>query len=103
MALPAAAGFVHGADKADLASVGEFDDARLAMQKAADTVGGHSHRLPMLVQKSIEPAIPVAVQERFCFQTTLVPAADHLRFPQLGHLEVIRMDIHVADDLHVGD
>ena len=103
MALPPATGFVHRTDKAKLASISQFDDASLAVQKTADAIRRHTHRLAMLHQEGIQAAIAFTVEQRFSLQPLFVPAANHLGFAQLGDFEVVRMDIHVADNLDLRD
>ncbi len=100
VALPAAARFVHRADEAQPAAVGQRDHARLAMHEATDVVRRDPHgRLPVLVEKSIQPPVAFAIQQGFGLQTALVPAAQQLALAQLSHLQVVRVDVHVADDL----
>jgi hypothetical protein len=73
------------------------------MEKAADAIRCYSHCLAMFLQKTIQSAIVVPIQQRFGLQALLVPAADHLRFAQLGNLEVSRVDVYIADDLYLRD
>src|SRR5690606_6584886 len=103
MALPAAAGLVHRTDEAEPAAIGQGDDTRLAMHEAADLVRRHPHGLAVFLQEGIQPPVAVAVQQRFGLQSPLVPAAEHLALAQLGDFELVRMNIDVADDPHLGN
>ena len=101
VALPAAAGFVHRADEAQLAPIGQLDDAGFAVHEAAHAVGRHAYRLAVPLQEGIQPAVAVAVQQRLGLDGLLVPAAHHAGLAQLGHLQVVGVDVDVADDADV--
>lgn len=103
MTLPAAAGFVHGTDKTELASVSQFYDTGLAVQKTANAIRGHTYRLAVPDQECIQATVALAIKKGFRLQPLGVPAAYHLGFTQLGDFEVVWMDIHVADNLDLRD
>ena len=101
VALPAVAGFVHRSDEAQLAPVGQLDDAGLPMHKPAHAVGRDAHCLAVPLQEGIQPSVAVPVQQCLGLDGLLVPAAHHACLAQLGHLEVVRVDVDIADDAHV--
>ena len=73
------------------------------MHETADVVGRDSHRLPMLGEERVQTPVTLAVQQRLGFQTALVPAAQHLALAQLRHLQIVRVNVHVANDLDLGN
>ena len=103
MSLPAAAGLVHRTDEAQLASISQSDDSGLAVHKTAKVIRGHADRLPVSLQKGIQTAVPLPVQQRFGLQRALVPAAQHPAFPKLRHFQIVRVNVHVADNPYVGN
>ena len=66
-------------------------------------LGHHLKPLAMLGKEAVKAAIAVTVEQAFGFNVPLIPAADHLGLTQLSHLQVVGMDIHIADDFHIGD
>ena len=101
MLLPAASSFVHRPNEAELPTVSEFDHARFAVEKAAHRIWCNAHSLAMFFEEGIKQAIAIALQQRFCFHFAIIPPAEHLGFAQFGDAQIIRVDIHIADNFDV--
>ena len=103
VALPAVSRLVHRPDEPQPTAISQGNHTCLAVHKTADVIRRDSHRLPMLGEEGVQPPIAFAVQQCLGLQGALVPAAEHLALAQLRHFQVVWVDVHIADDLDLGD
>jgi hypothetical protein len=101
--VPTVTGLAHGTDEAHLAPVRPFDDPGLAVDEAADAVRRDPDHLSALGEEGVEALLTLPVQQGFGLDGALVPAQEHARLAQMGNLQVLVREVHVAHDTHVRD